>query len=248
MAIASIITYSVKPESAKIHQTAAVQGGVMVISYIEICLRLVSALVLTGMIGLERSTHDRASGFRTHILVGLGSTLITLTSIYGFPSNHAGSADPARLSAQIVSGIGFLGAGAILRYGMSVKGLTTAASIWTTAGLGIACGTGFYFAAFVTTLLVVFTLRPLERFEAKLQIRGDGNRIWIYATAQTFPMESLQESLDRFPLVLRRIEIAFDEDGNQLITIFLVKKLPTKKLASLLDELGQLPGVKKVEF
>jgi len=91
------------------------------------------------MIGLERSTHDRASGFRTHILVGLGSALITLTSIYGFPSNHAGTADPARLSAQIVSGIGFLGAGAILRYGMSVKGLTTAASIWTSADYNLFC-------------------------------------------------------------------------------------------------------------
>lgn len=220
----------------------------MVISYIEICIRLVSALVLTGMIGLERSTHDRASGFRTHILVGLGAALITLTSISGFPPNHAGSADPARLSAQIVSGIGFLGAGAILRYGMSVKGLTTAASIWTAAGLGIACGTGFYFAAAVTTGLVVFTLRPLERFEAKLQIRSDGNRIWIYAQRYSLSMESMLEHLDRFPLVLRRIEVAFDEDGNQLITIYLVKKLQAQKLALLLEDLGQLPGVKKVEF
>ncbi len=218
------------------------------ISWLELCLRLVSALVLTGMIGLERSTHDRASGFRTHILVGLGSALITLTSIYGFPPNHAGSADPARLSAQIVSGIGFLGAGAILRYGMSVRGLTTAASIWTAAGLGIACGTGFYFAAIVTTFLVVFTLRPLERFESKLQIRGDGHQIWIYAQRYALSMESLDECLNQFPLVLRRIEMAFDEDGNQLITLYLVKKLPSEKLALLLEELGRLHGVKKVEF
>jgi putative Mg2+ transporter-C (MgtC) family protein len=220
----------------------------MVISYVDICIRLVSTLVLTGVIGLERSTHDRASGFRTHILVGLGSALITLTSIYGFPSNHAGSSDPARLSAQIVSGIGFLGAGAILRYGMSVKGLTTAASIWTSAGLGIACGTGFYFAAGITSLLVVFTLRPLERFEASLQIRGDGNRIWIYAERYSLRIESLQKNLEQFPLVLRRMEMAFDDDGNQLIIIYLVKKLPPQKLALLLDELSQLPGVKKVEF
>lgn len=217
------------------------------ISFPQILMRLMSAFVLTGLIGLERSTHDRASGFRTHILVGLGSALITLTSIYGFPPNQVGNADPARLSVQIVSGIGFLGAGAILRYGMSVRGLTTAASLWTSAGLGIACGTAFYLPAIVTTLLVIITLRPLERLESQLEIGSGGHRIWIYTNRHETSLEVVQKHLDKFPLILKRIEVTFDEEGNQLITLSLMKRMPTGMLIVLLEDLAALPGIKKVE-
>ncbi|HBL37110.1 MAG TPA: methyltransferase, partial [Firmicutes bacterium] len=106
------------------------------------------ATLLGAVIGLEREQHGRPAGLRTHILVALGSCLIMLVSIYGFPSGTG--SDPARLAAQVVSGIGFLGAGTILRDGTSIRGLTTAASLWVVAGIGLAAGTGFYWAAAIT--------------------------------------------------------------------------------------------------
>ncbi|MDD4907857.1 MAG: MgtC/SapB family protein [Candidatus Omnitrophica bacterium] len=132
----------------------------------QIIGRLILTLFLCGLIGLERQIHRRTAGFRTHILVGMGSCLIMLTSMYIFDIYKSQVAlDPARIAAGVVTGIGFLGAGAIIRYGDSVKGLTTAASLWVAAGIGLAVGCGFYSAALWTTVftvVVLFCLRYLE--------------------------------------------------------------------------------------
>jgi putative Mg2+ transporter-C (MgtC) family protein len=218
------------------------------ISLWEISLRLIASFLLTGMIGLERTSRDQVCGFRTHILVGLGSTLITLTSIYGFPENQAGTADPARLSAQIVSGIGFLGAGAIFRYGMSVQGVTTAASIWTAAGLGIACGTGFYPAAAITTFLVYFTLEPLKNFENWLENRRSTWKIQIHTTRNNACLLSLPYYLKQFPVLMKHAEISLTDHGEQVISLYLIKKIPSEELLELISQLQKIPGVQKVEF
>lgn len=117
--------------------------------------RLVAAAVLGAAVGYEREHADKPAGLRTHILVALGSAQFTVVSLYGF--NGAG--DPARVAAQIVTGIGFLGAGAILRTETTVKGLTTAASVWVTAAIGLAVGVGMYGMSAVTTLIVLAVLR-----------------------------------------------------------------------------------------
>lgn len=104
-------------------------------------IRLLLAGLMGGIIGLERESHGRPAGLRTHIIVSLGSCLIMLVSIYGF--EDAGNRDPARLAAQVISGIGFLGAGTILREGATIIGLTTAASLWVVAGIGLAMGAVF---------------------------------------------------------------------------------------------------------
>jgi putative Mg2+ transporter-C (MgtC) family protein len=133
----------------------------------ELMLRLSIAVVLCGLIGFERSARDEVAGLRTHILVGLGAALFTLVSAYGF-SDYYGTgevADPTRIAAQIVSGIGFLGAGAIIRQGLNVRGVTTASSLWIVGAIGMACGIGFYVGAVVTTALVLVVLifmRPLR--------------------------------------------------------------------------------------
>lgn len=133
---------------------------------IEIIKRLLIAVILSGLIGLERESHGRAAGLRTHILVCLGSTLITLTSIHIFEIyKGVSNIDPARIAAQVVSGIGFLGAGTIIRSRASIRGLTTAASLWTVAGIGLAVGVGFYQGAYTTTLLVLITLFLLNKIE-----------------------------------------------------------------------------------
>jgi len=138
------------------------------ISYTEMTIRLVLALVLGGLIGLERELGGHSAGFRTHILVCLGSSIIVLLSMYGFSqfaSEPNVRLDPARLAAQVISGIGFLGAGTILRTGLTISGLTTAASLWVVASIGLAVGAGFYYGAAVGTLLVVISLFFLNKVE-----------------------------------------------------------------------------------
>jgi putative Mg2+ transporter-C (MgtC) family protein len=127
----------------------------------EVLARLAIAAALGGAVGLERELRERQAGLRTHLVVSVGSALFTLVSAYGF-SDFAGKVDPSRIAAQIVSGIGFLGAGAIIRQGLSVRGLTTAASLWLVAAIGMAAGAGYYDAAVIATLGALFTLGPLR--------------------------------------------------------------------------------------
>ncbi len=133
----------------------------------QVVFRLILATILSGLIGLERETHGRAAGLRTHILVCVGSTLIMLTSMYIFDIYKGViSIDPFRIAAQVISGIGFLGAGAIIRFRASVKGLTTAATLWAAAGIGLAVGCGFYIGAYAVTalaLIVLILFRLVER-------------------------------------------------------------------------------------
>lgn len=139
----------------------------------QILARLLMATLLSGLIGFEREARGRTAGFRTHILVCLGATLIMLTSIYIFEAyKSVASMDPARIAAQVVTGIGFLGAGTIIRSGASVRGLTTAASLWAVAGIGLAVGVGFYFGAIVTTILVFVTLEVFSKMEEALDMKG----------------------------------------------------------------------------
>ena len=130
---------------------------------IDAMLKLGITTILSGFIGFEREHSHRPAGFRTHILVAVGSSLVMLTSVYIFDAQGM-TGDVTRMSAQILSGIGFLGAGTILREGFSVKGLTTAASLWAVACIGIAVGAGFYAGAFVATIVIYLTLNSLKRF------------------------------------------------------------------------------------
>jgi len=132
-------------------------------------IRLLLTLVLSGLIGLERQVHRRNAGLRTHILVALGSCLIMLTSMYVFDIYKGQvSLDPARIAAGVVTGIGFLGAGTIIRESDGVKGLTTAASLWVVAGIGLAVGVGFIKVAVYSTALVLIVLHFLRFVEGSL--------------------------------------------------------------------------------
>jgi putative Mg2+ transporter-C (MgtC) family protein len=141
----------------------------------ELILRIALAAALGGAIGAERELRERGAGLRTHLLVSVGSALFTLVSAYGFRGFDYGSQngivfDPTRIAAQIVTGIGFLGAGAIIRQGLSVRGLTTAATLWIAAAIGLAAGAGYYSAAVVTTATVLIALGPL-RYVARRTLR-----------------------------------------------------------------------------
>jgi putative Mg2+ transporter-C (MgtC) family protein len=142
---------------------------------IEIILKILLAAMLGGIIGLERELSHKEAGLRTNILIAVGSALITVLSCR-IAARSAG-ADPARLTAQIVSGIGFLGAGAIIQARFAVHGLTTAATIWTVAAIGIAVGSGFYLLAFLVALLVVFVLTV---FKLLLDLIEKQKRNYVY--------------------------------------------------------------------
>ena len=138
---------------------------VLKMSDLEILLRLGITVVLCGLVGLERESRDQAAGLRTHVLVGVGAALFTLVSAYGFQdvvaTNQSGKPimrDPTRIAAQVVSGIGFLGAGAIMRQGFTVRGLTTAATLWMSAAIGMAAAAGFYAGAIVAAVISIAAL------------------------------------------------------------------------------------------
>ncbi len=140
---------------------------------LQMVTRLLLTLTLSGLIGLERQVHRRDAGLRTHILVALGSCLIMLTSLYVFDIyKDKASLDPARIAAGVITGIGFLGAGAIIREPERIRGLTTAASLWVVAGIGLAVGIGFNKVAIYTTILVLIVLHFLRYVEGSLTKEG----------------------------------------------------------------------------
>ena len=130
---------------------------------LELGLRLLASLVLGALIGFERELHRQPAGFRTHSLVALGAALFSIISAYGYSGANI---DPARITAQIVSGIGFIGAGTILQSRGHIRGLTTAASLWAVAAIGTAAGTGLYLLAVLGTVLILLVLAVLDRVEA----------------------------------------------------------------------------------
>ncbi len=137
------------------------------------------AAALGGIVGIERELRDQPAGFRTHILLSVGSALFTIVGAFGFQAftggtdTHRVQADLTRVASQIVAGIGFLGGGAILKYGATVRGITTAASLWVTAAIGMAVGMGFYFGATATAAVAVFSLAGLKPIERRFLRRGD---------------------------------------------------------------------------
>lgn len=173
-------------------------------------LKLVAATLLGGLIGLEREVHGRPAGLRTHILVCLGSTLFALTSY-----SIAGKLyDPGRITAQIVTGIGFLGAGTIMRQGSVVRGLTTAASIWTVAAIGIAVAIGgdMYFVAIVTSLLVVFTLYLVPHVESYNLRRRNERLLTVVVKEEPESVSRVLEILTRHGARIRLLGSEESED------------------------------------
>jgi putative Mg2+ transporter-C (MgtC) family protein len=202
----------------------------------EVLLRLGVAAALGAAVGFERELRDREAGMRTHLLVALGSALFTIVSAYGFEA-FLGSgdpvirADPTRIAAQIVTGIGFIGAGAIIREGVSIRGLTTAGSLWVVAAIGMAAGAGYYWPAVFGAALTVFALWPLRAVAHALvgQVRPDESRVFV----ELAPAHSVQPLLDVVGRT-RSIEIR-DERDRRVITLELAREVDEAEIARLAD-------------
>jgi putative Mg2+ transporter-C (MgtC) family protein len=198
--------------------------------------------VLGGAVGAERELADQPAGLRTHMLLTIGACLFTLVSAYGF----GGSADPSRLAAQIVTGIGFLGGGAIVRYGLTIRGLTTAASIWATASIGVAVGAGRYLLATGGTLLVVVTLFGLRAVRDVLRRWSVSREEFVLSTRPGFNVELIAEVARREQVAVRGLERQETDSGGRIV---LVAKLPPRyRPERLIDALTRLEGVREIEW
>ncbi|MBU8790999.1 MgtC/SapB family protein [Oceanobacillus caeni] len=211
-------------------------------------IRLLIALLLSGLIGFEREMNNHSAGFRTHILVGVGSCLMMLMSLYGFSSliDTYGNIrfDPARIPSYVISGIGFLGAGTIIVYGGTIRGLTTAASIWTVAGLGLVVGLGMYGAAILATLIILISLVFLNNFEKLFQSRRSFSSVNITIDHNT-NLSLLVNLFEQFDVKILSIEITNIEKRMRNVQIKVERNKRIDKI-KLYDELSRLTGVRNI--
>ena len=218
----------------------------------EVTIRLVLAAALGGAIGLERELRERQAGLRTHLLVSVGAAVFTLVSAYGFSDFRYGGAsgftlDPSRVAAQIVTGIGFLGAGAIIRQGLSVRGLTTAATLWVVAAIGMATGAGYYSAAVIGTGLVLFSLYPLRlvayRFVVRLRPEEGRLVVTMPPGASAAPLVAELEDAGA-----RIDSLQIDESQTERVLVAEVTVPERVRGAEVVDRVKALEGVRRVEW
>jgi putative Mg2+ transporter-C (MgtC) family protein len=220
-------------------------SSVPTLTHWELLFRLGLAAVLGGALGVERELRDHEAGFRTHTLVALGSAIFTVVSAYGFEDFlNSGQAvvraDPTRIAAQIVTGIGFLGAGAIIRDGMNVRGLTTAANLWAVAAVGVCCGAGYYIAAAVGAAIALFALYPL-RVAADLTIdrwRRSGSRVIL--DVEPGGLSNVLEAISQQNRRIYRFEV--QHEGERRRVIFDLDRVD----AHFVAELSEVRGVADV--
>ncbi|MCS6774288.1 MAG: MgtC/SapB family protein [Anaerolineae bacterium] len=204
---------------------------------VDTFFRLALTMVLCGLIGLERSSHERASGFRPHILVGLGACLVTMAGAYGFPDLATEPRDPLRVASYVISGIGFMGAGAILRHGTTVRGLTTAATLWGAAGIGVTVATGLGWLAIAGTVLFLFTLIVLEWVEARLNFGGRVSRLRIHLYDDSKAVGKALDALARLGAPVKRAMVLPGAGSAALLEVELTRSLTAAQAPLLARQL-----------
>ena len=216
------------------------------LSWPEVLLRLALAAALGGAIGFERELREREAGLRTHTLVSVGSALFTIAGAYGFRDFH-GSFDPTRVAAQIVTGIGFLGAGAIIRQGLSVRGLTTAATLWVVAAIGLASGAGYYSAAVITTALVLLSLWPLRivAYKVMIRFRPENERLVAQLPSGESPGPLIAQ-LETLGARLQSLEISHEADRRMVLVD--VTLPPKADAPGIVAKLSEVEGVLEVRW
>lgn len=222
------------------------------LSWLEVVLRLGLAGILGGAIGMERELREREAGLRTHLLVSVGAALFTLVSAYGFSDFDYGfrtgiNLDPTRIAAQIVTGIGFLGAGAIIRQGLAIRGLTTAATLWVVAAIGLASGAGYYSGAVIATVVVIVALWPLRVIAHRVlvSIRPEEGRLIVELPPRHSAAPLLAE-LERLGARIDSLEIE-DEESRRTVSVAAHHVDPTAG-AALVEALTQMEEVRRVEW
>ena len=218
--------------------------------YVEAMCRLLVAAVLGSLIGIEREIHGRSAGFRTQLLVALGSALAMVVSLHFArqfanvnPNLWSLRIDPARMAYGVMGGIGFLGAGVIMRQETGVRGLTTAASLWCTAAVGLACGFGMYAVAVFATLLIVFTLMVLNRLDDRIPSRASRTVVIMLPPGETDNVERLRGIMKNKRMTIRDVDYNRNFQTN-IETISVSVSIPlgvdAALLRSIADEIPEL--------
>ena len=218
----------------------------------HVLLRLGVAAALGGAIGLERELRDREAGLRTHMLVSMGAALFTIVSAYGFHEflvngGNLVRTDPTRIAAQVVSGVGFLGAGAIIRQGFSIRGLTTAATLWVVAAIGMAAGAGYYSAATITTAVALISLGPLRVAAYKLVRlrRGEVGQVLIQLPTGESPA-GVVDAIERSGGHIESMEVTQEADRRNVN--LLVELRPPRRSPDLVAAVADVEGVLEVRW
>lgn len=216
-------------------------------------IRLLLATLLSGLIGIEREFHGRAAGFRTHLLVGIGACLMMIVSEYffkkygGISGNMAVCVDPARTAAQIVVGIGFLGAGVIIKSGQIVHGLTTAVCLWVVAGIGMAVGVGLYLPALAVTLAAMFSLLFIKQVERYIK-KERFYMLVIYCSNVDGIQESLRNVIEEEKM--RIVNLGIEQDTAQGTSRYEFNISTRKKFdqEAFVGTFTRIPEVKKINL
>jgi putative Mg2+ transporter-C (MgtC) family protein len=221
---------------------------------LDVFLRLALAAVLGAVIGLTRSRKEWAAGMRTHMLVSVGAALAIIVSAFGFADvlgQHNVVLDPSRIAAQVVSGIGFLGAGTIMfmEREQIIRGLTTAAGLWATASIGLAAGSGMYAAALMATGLCWLILALLKPLEHRLAMQGRSRtpRLRLRLT-DAAALNSVEGIVSRKHLPLQKIVLRRREDGEDQVDLMFGPAMRDDQLTSLANDLRELEGLQSVSF
>jgi len=215
----------------------------------EIFLRLFASALLGSMIGLERERLDRDAGLRTHMLVSVGSTVIMLVSAFGF-GDVLGQPnvvlDPARVAAQVVSGIGFLGAGTIILRKEVVRGLTTAASLWAVASIGLSVGGGLYLAAVAATFVVLIILVGVKPIERRLFRNRRPRLVFLRVNRPEISLLTIESAIVETGLQLRNIQIEPGESDNEENLQLTLDPVAPEELILLIEKLRAISGVREI--
>ena len=217
--------------------------------YLDISLHLVAALVAGGVIGLERSFHARPAGFRTHTLVCLASALLMLVTLYQWKwmpgaGQDAIRTDPTRMAQGIMTGIGFLGAGVIFKEGLSVRGLTTAASIWMTAAIGILIGIGFTFPAVLSTLMTLGILSLFRLIENRMPSHSYAHHVLRFGRADVMTEPQVREMLARHGFTVALMSYRAADDGEFFEYKMIIRSSDEANTGRLAVSLRGIPQVR----
>jgi putative Mg2+ transporter-C (MgtC) family protein len=215
----------------------------------ELLIRLILAALLGSLIGIERERLDWAAGLRTHMLVCVGSTLFMIVSAFGF-TDILGSADvtldPSRIAAQVVTGVGFLGAGTIILRREMVRGLTTAASVWTVAAVGLAIGGGLYLAAISTTILVLIILAGIKPLKQRFFPRRRLPRLTLLVDRRETHLAEVLAAVEAGGLHVQQLQVERTGTAHQDRVRLLLRAAAETEVASTLTQLQALPGLRKL--
>ena len=211
---------------------------------VTVVVRLFLAALMGGLVGLERESVNRPAGFRTHVLVCVGSALIMMVSMDMYAMYRGMTdADPTRIAAQVVSGIGFLGAGTIMREGVNVRGLTTAASLWVVAGVGLAVGAGPYIPAVTTVFIVLFTLVLLSRFEGLVLGRRHFRCLSLSVADKPGQLGKIGAALGSLDVNIKNISIRPDPSVQRLQIELFIRMPGGLTIDEVIRELSSIEGV-----